>query len=251
MDEIFDAIGGGNFGEVKRIITYNPGRVYIRTWKKRETPLDVSIKCGELKMAKFLFERGGRPNLDAYCDGKDTPVHCAVYGGHTATLKWVITEKILPPRVLNHKDIWKKKTPLDIAIARGNLEMAEFLWEMGGQPNLENYRDGINTPVHRAAWNGYTKTLKWLFAEKNVLSLDVLKIKDWKEWTPLDNAMSRKKWETITFLRRLMHLDPIFLTMQRAKRDFHQMCVLRKLPNELLDMVVDEVARRFHLKVVW
>ena len=91
-------------------------------------------------------------------------------------------------------------------------------------------------------------TLKWVFAE-NILSRDVLKIENVNGKTPLDKAISRKKWETAALFRRLLHLDPVFLAMQCAKRDHN--CVLRRLPDELLDMVVDEVAARHNLKVVW
>ena len=151
-------------------------------------------------------------------------------------------------------DIWKKNTPLDIAIECGQLEMAKFLFEEGGRPNLDAYRDGIFTPVHRAAWNGHTKTLKWIITE-NVIPSHVLMIKDHIGLTLLDNVMNHvyhKEWEAIArLLRRVIYLDPVFLAMQRAKRDYHQMCVLRRLPDELLDMVVDEVAVRFRLKVVW
>ena len=64
--------------------------------------------------------------------------------------------------------------------------------------------------------------------------------------TPLDVASE----ENAVLLLRLIYVEPVFLAMHRAKRD-HRQCVLRRLPNELLDMVVDEVAARFHLKVEW
>ena len=68
--------------------------------------------------------------------------------------------------------------------------------------------------------------------------------------TPLDIAIEKKHWQIANLLGRLLHLDPVFLAMQRAKRDYHQ-CVLRRLPDELLDTIVEEVAARFYLKVKW
>ena len=141
-------------------------------------------------------------------------------------------------------------TPLDVVIASGKLDIAKFLFEKDGRPNLDIYHcDKKYTPVHHAVLSRHTDTLKWAFT-KNVLSLDVLK-NEYLKMTPLDYAIYEEEWETAALIQRLIHLDPVFLAMQRAKRDYHQMCVLRRLPDELLDMVVDEVAARFHIKVVW
>ena len=215
----------------------------------KNTLLDIAIGHGRLEeMAKYLWEKGGRPNLEIYRDGTYTPVHHAACWECTATLKWVFKNDILPLTMLNVKDNWKK-TPLDSAIGCGKLEMAKFLFEKGGQPNLEIYYDGQYSPVYWAAKRGHSTTLKWVFAEK-VLSLDVLKIEDRERMmTPLEIAFYKKKRKTAALLRRLLYVEPVFLAMQRAKRD--RRCVLRRLPDELLDWVVDEVVRRFHLKVVW
>ena len=254
MSRIFDTIRSGNFEELKRIIAQNPENVQNMEdedgwviW--RWTPLDIAINHGKLEIAKFLYEKGGRPNLEDYRDGEWTPVHSAAYDRCTATLKWVFENKVLSHDMLKFKH-WNGCTPFDIAIECGNLDTAKYLWEKGGRPNFEIYYcDGKWTPVHKAAFCGYTKTLKWLFTE-NVLSLDALKIKDGWKLTPLDFAMSEKEWETAALIRRLMYFDLVFVAMQRAKRDYHQTCVLRRLPDELLDMVVDEVAARHNLKVV-
>ena len=150
--------------------------------------------------------------------------------------------------------------PLDVAIMCGRLEMARYLCGMGGRPNLDIYCDGKFTPVHEAAYYGHTETLKWVFTE-NVLPLNVLNIKDHIGNTPLDCAIARfcviahldhifrtRKRETVALLRRFQ-MHSVFLAMHRAKRD-HRQCVLRRLPNELLDMVVEEVAAHFDLVVV-
>ena len=319
MWRIFDAICNENFEEVKHMVNENPQCVHIKNcnWRKW-TPLDYAI-AGNLQIVQFLFEKGGRPNLEQYSDGICTPVHMAA-DGRIETLKWVFENKILPLSTLNLKDKYER-TPLDCAIEYGNPEMAKFFFEKDGRPNLDIYRDGICTPMHRAAQNGYITTLKWVFAEK-VFPLRVLEVKDYLQKTPLDCAIAEGKLDTVQFLfgkggrpnldnlycdekwtpvhcatrwghtstlkwlftekvlplnvlkiktrwkstplneaiaygrletaalfRRFIHLDPVFLTMQRAKRDYQ--CALRRLPNELLDMVVDEVALRFDLKVMW
>ena len=248
MSKIFAAIGHGNLEEVKRMVNEDRKIVHVKD-NTRWTPLDEAIGRGKLKIANYLWKMSGQPNLKNYRDGRWTSVHEAAYYGYIAILRWGFTENVLPLRTLNIKD-HNGKTPLDVAIAEGNLEMAKFLFEKGGRPNLENYCDGKWTPVHEATRTGKTAILKWLFTEK-ILPLRVLNIKNKYELTPLDEAIACGKLETAAIFRRLLHLDPVFLAMQRAKRDYHQMCVLRRLPNELLDMVVEEVAAHHGLKVVW
>ena len=214
-------------------------------------PLDRAIACGKLETAKCLWEMGGRPNPKIYCDGNQTPMHCAA---HRTTLEWVFTEKVLPLDVLKIKNRWKR-TPLDEAIACGNLEAAKFLFEKGGRPNLDEvycdkvFYNGKWIPVHRVAQYGCTNILEWIFAE-GVLPLRVLNIQNEWKMTPLDIAIAHGNLETAALLQRLMYFNPVFLAMQRAKRDHHR-TLLRRLPNELLDMVVDEVAARFRIKVEW
>ena len=163
MLRIFDAITDKNLEEVHRIVNEDHKIVHNIEWEK--TPLDYAIGYGQLKMAKFLFEEGGRPNLDAYRDGIFTPMHWAAQDGHTDTLKWIFAESVLSLDILNFKNR-QKWTPFDCAITYGNLEIAQFFFEKGGRPNLDAYRDGKDTPVHYAAYEGYTTTLKWVFTEK-------------------------------------------------------------------------------------
>ena len=238
MKRIFDAIC--DIHSVRSVVEKNPQSVNVRNgWKW--TPLDCAINLGRLEVAKYLWEKGGKPNLDIYCEGKYAPIHGAAYNGDTDTFEWVFTEGVLSLDVLKIKNDngW---TPLDIAIACDRLENAKYLWRIGGKPNLDIYRHGKWTPVHYAAQSGYIEILKWIFTE-GVLPLSVLLIKNKNQKTPIDRAIFRV--ETATLL-----VDPIFLAMQRAKRDHHR-TLLRRLPDELLDMVVDEVAARLHLKVVW
>ena len=128
MFGIFNAIINDEFERVKRIVKENPEIVHIKDDYFPKTLLDVAIAHGKLEIAKFLFEMGGRPNLDIYCDGHDTSVHMAAYNGRIETLKWVFKEKVLLLDVMEIKGEWKR-TPLDCAIASGRLETANYLWE--------------------------------------------------------------------------------------------------------------------------
>ena len=110
----------------------------------------------------------------------------SIINGTIEELKHIVEEN---PRCIRLRDALKN-TPLDVAIEHGKLEMAQYLWRMGGRPNLEVYHDGNYTPVHNAAAYGdNTATLKWAF-DNGVLSLDVLNIKDYKKCTPLDVAIA-------------------------------------------------------------
>lgn len=246
MSEIFNAVRNANLEEVKRMVNEDPKCVHIQDTSEW-TPLDHAIYYNKLDVARFLRVKGGRPNSKIYCNGCWNPVHATARSGHTATLKWLIEETDLSIDMLKNKDA-TRKTPLDHAIDCAKLETAKFLWEMGGRPNLEIYRDDIwPGPMHCVARFGCTDILEWIFVKK-VLPLSVLNIIDCMDQTPLDFAIEHGKLENAALLRRLPVYSG-FLAMQRAKRDYQ--CVLRKLPNELLDMVVDVAAARFHLKVAW
>ena len=254
--EIFHALRDGRFEEVRHMVNEDHKIVHIKDYEDScgRTPLDYAIKYGNLEIVQFLWEKGSRANPDAYLDKDITPAHRIK---HVAVLEWVFFEKgALPLRVFNIRDPYGM-TPLDDAIAFQNLEMAKLLWEINKQnkrnkrPNHDISRNRYlrHTPVHWAALYGKTATLEWIYTE-GVFPLHVFNAKNHNRETPLDVAIHQKKWETVAFLRRLMYVDPVFLAMHRAKRD-HPQCVLRRLPNELLDMIVDEVASRHGLKVVW
>ena len=199
-----DAILNGNFQSVKCIITSDPESVHIKYYKKW-TPLDEAIAHRELEIAKFLYEKGGRPNLEVYRDRIWTPIHVAAEYGCTEILKWVFTENILPLYVINIKDHCGM-TPLDAAIEKGNLASAKLLWGMGGQPNLEIYCDGQWTPIYTRSRivrdDDIAATWKWAFAE-NILPLHVVNIKRDHydlDQTPLDCAITEGKLEIAKLL---------------------------------------------------
>ena len=151
--------------------------------------------------------------------------------------------------IATHPEIVKSKTHhgwtvFDCAIAWGTLEIAQYIWKNGGRPSLVDdlYRDGEYSPLHEAVRFGEPATLKWVL-ETNIFPFRVFQFKDNIMFGLLDHAVISKRWETATILQNLFQVYSVFLAMQRAKRD-HQ-CVLCRLPNELLDMVVDEVAARF------
>ena len=251
FDAILDAIRDGNSKKVKRMVNEYPKIMHNKDgngW----TSLDIAIKCGNLEIAKFLFENGVRPNVEEYYEDEiSTPMKSVVIWGRTAILEWIIEKEVLPLDVLRKIKDRFGRALLDNAIASGQLEIMKILWEIGVKPNLDAYHENhYSSPVSAAVQNGRIATLKWVFA-KGVLPLRVLQTKGEFEKTPLDFAISEKDWKTTAFLRRLLSdVDSVFLAIQRAKRDTHQ-CVLRRLPDELLDMVVDEVAARFRLKVEW
>ena len=222
------------------------------------TPLDVAIAHGNLEMAQFLWEKCDKqhPNPQIFRGGGGnwTPMHgAAEHGCDPAILTWVFAEHVFPLNILKIKDR-RGRTPFDQAIVSGHPNIAQCILEKGARPNVEEEycHEGKVTPVHCAASYGFTATLKWLFITEKVLPLRVLAIKDKRGRTPLENAEFRKQEETAKLLRILtrgISVEETFLIIQLAKRDHR--CVLRRLPDELLNKIVDQVAAHFDLVVVW
>ena len=87
--------------------------------------------------------------------------------------------------------------------------------------------------------------------------LDIMTITSEIYWTPemaferddLASWLDCATYEELLQARGEYEVEDVFLAMQRAKRD--RRCVLRRLTDELLDMVVDEVAQRSYLVVKW
>ena len=177
----------------------------------------------------------------------ESGIHAAIWTRNIGRVQSIIEKN--PQSVHDMYDGISTWSPLDRAIAFGNLDIARLIRRNGGRPTPSKPVSYIS-PVRFCARWGSTSTLKWVF-ENNIYPSTILITKDSKGCTPLDHARIKKQWETLAFLQKLLYVDPVFLAIQRAKRDYHQCCALRRLPDELLDMVVDEVARHFDLKVVW
>ena len=208
------------------------------------TPFDCAISSGNLKMAQYLWEMGGRPNLEIYRDGKDTPVHQAVQYRGPVNLEWIFAHKFVPlDRMLEIKNS-DGRTLLDLSIFHNNLKAAKFFWENGGKlnPNFY-YRDREWNIVHYCASRGRTAMLRWIF-EEGVVSLKVLHIRNNRGRTPLDVTIECDCLEMATFLRKFYMVDMVRM-MWLAKRDCNTL--LRKLPDELLDMIVEKIATGFNL----
>lgn len=156
-----------------------------------------------------------------------SPFHRTAW--HLDILRWRI----------EHDIAYYRMTPLDRAIALGQLETAKLLWDKGARPNPELYRDeAFFSPLHFAASNGAKATLEWCL-EKWILSMDTLLIKDITQASILDCAKTYGKAETATFLRAV----PAMLVARElwlAKRDPGS--PLCRLPVEIIEMIGDAYA---------
>ena len=126
-EAIFSAIYDGNFGEVQRIVTEDPGCVHVIKGFGMNKPLDVAIAYNNPEIAQFLWDNGGTITDGLYDCGEEdeSAVHKAVRHGRTAILKWLFAEDVLPLRLLNVKNR-RGWTPLDVAVAYGKLETAQI-----------------------------------------------------------------------------------------------------------------------------
>lgn len=238
--EIFYAIDNGNFEKVKDLVAEDP-KIMEGRWDY-QTPLSFAIAHGKLEIAQFLWEKCGRVMIESD-DSSTNPVPRAAVCGHLATLKWAFEEKVLSPDTLINSGIKHNAglIPLDYAIVFGQLDIAQFLWENGRQFSKQFNKQFINVRryhifrSHIYTFHEQILPIRWsLFDFEHV---------------ELARSTSREISKNVSLFQKRIYVDPVFLAMQRAKRD-HQ-CVLCRLPNELLDMVVDEVAARFRLKVEW
>ena len=121
----------------------------------------------------------------------------AVFHGDLIQVQCIVRQS---PECLHVASGW---SPLDLAIAFGQREIAEFVVENGAHPNAGAYRDRMVTPIHYAAkLDLKTDIFVWVFDNKHNIFLPshvLLHIKDTCGRTPLDVAIAHGCLETVQF----------------------------------------------------
>lgn len=82
---------------------------------------------------------------------------------------------------INLKNV-NKRTPLSIAIATGNLKIAKWIYENGGDKDIYEKDKSNLGPLHIAIREGYVDIVKWLYQVSN---FDDIKISDTIDQKPL------------------------------------------------------------------
>ncbi|XP_043480097.1 ankyrin-3-like [Leptopilina heterotoma] len=145
--------------------------------------LHYSATHDRLDIFKYLVERGVKINMNS----SETPLHCAVRGGHTEIVREILSES-KKFQELNHSfgDL------IHIAAEKGNEEIFQMLIEFGC--SVENYFKG-KYPIHIAAAFGHWKLIEILLKS----GVDINSTTDSEE-TPLHIAIVFGQFKVVKFL---------------------------------------------------
>ncbi len=198
--KFFKAIQEGERDKVERMLRKTPDLILSRS-KKNLSPLLTAMYYHEYEIAELLLDRmvkltvyeaaatgkmahlisnlGHKPELvNAYSEDGYQPIGLAAYFGHEKVVEYLIkagAEVNSPSK--NALGV----TPLQSAVAGGNLEITRLLLTAGASPNVRE--GGGYTPLHTAAHNGDVEIVHSL-----IFGGADLEAKSDKKETPLDIA---------------------------------------------------------------
>ncbi|KAL4949672.1 ankyrin repeat-containing domain protein [Aspergillus filifer] len=141
----------GNAGIVRQLLEADANRNHQTKLGKR--PLDISIEVCSLAAADVLLEY--RTPIDYTDEDGNTPLHRISAATPQDLVKRLVNAGI-NPSVTNNNGV----TPLRIAVATGNTDVAKYL--LSKNPNFNCFLNGAPSLVHLACKNGDLTTLKLL-----------------------------------------------------------------------------------------
>ena len=120
--EIYDAVVQGNLGKVKNLLANKPELVNIKDSEWKWTPLFWAAQKGHKDVVELLIAKGA--DVNAKGEYGNTPLH-------RATSRKEIAELLIANGAdINARD-YEGDTPLDIALRKGNEDVAELLRKHG------------------------------------------------------------------------------------------------------------------------
>jgi len=170
------------------------------TAKAPGIPLWKAVSTKNIEAVKQHLASGADVNVKG--NTGLTPLHWAAASGHTEVVELLIAEGA----DVNARD-QVGKTPLQIATDKGHKEIAELLIAKGADVNAKNGGWG-RTPLHVAAIKGQKEIAELLItkgADVNAISNSTISLStnaSLKGKTPLDEAIKRKRTETVNLLRK-------------------------------------------------
>lgn len=128
--QIHQFAASGDISSVMSIIDKNPKIVFSKDDQYGAGPLSWAALNGQLKMIKYLLEKGANVNETNY--GLSTPLELAASQGQTETIKFLLENGAK----LDSKNN-KNGTPLYVAIISGHLTAAEVLLNYGADVKIK------------------------------------------------------------------------------------------------------------------
>ncbi|CAB0028334.1 unnamed protein product [Trichogramma brassicae] len=170
--------------------------------KEGRTPLHVALALDNEETVELLLRAGADPNLAN--EDRWTPLHiiCNIEGNNDDLLKtfFDVNDRWRQMVDVNARDM-KNRTPLDVALARGNSKLIKLLLSRGADSGLAD-RYG-STPLHHICnIEGNDDGLLKAFFEFNDELLRTVDVnaRDMEGWTPADVAFARGNSKLIKLL---------------------------------------------------
>lgn len=150
---MIDAVNSKNTEVVAEVL--NSGAPINAHYENGFTPLLKAATNNDLKMVKYLVEKGANVNIVGNIQGTSA-LHWAVSNGNIEMVKYLI-EKKANINVINFS---LKETPLIWAAKAGNFEIVKYLVENSADINIENiYKQ---SPLYIASLGGKLEVVKYL-----------------------------------------------------------------------------------------
>ena len=175
--------------------------------KYGETAIYYAARYGKERIVQQLINNGAKvhvANEDGY-----TPLHVAALNGHTQIVRWLL-EVVKGPeekQAYREAETQEEKTALYFAVLNRREDVVQQLIESGAnvcKPSVLG-----DTPLHIAAWGGYTDIVEWLVAAVEDLEEKqaYLQAKNEAGKTARDLA-TEKGWNKIVQFLAAQELDP-------------------------------------------
>ncbi|QTN34351.1 ankyrin repeat domain-containing protein [Akkermansiaceae bacterium] len=179
-----DAIERGDIGAIREKLLDDPGYIHERDYVGN-TPLLTAIEYDIIELVRLFLEHGADPNVEVD-DGYTCLLTAIESEGDTSAP--IVAELIRVGADIHRAGIhgW---TPLHMAAARGQVEKARLLIDMGADVNRRIDIDGLETPLMEAAHTGHPSTVRLLLEH----GADPTMRDTMNERTPLEIAENTSK----------------------------------------------------------
>jgi ankyrin repeat protein len=190
-EEFFNAIRAGNREKVEHLLRVDSNLIHAR--EKGLSPILVAAYSSETQLADYLADKvvalnifeaaaigrtthlvrllARNPNLvNAFADDGFQPLGLACFFGHVEAAEYLVKAGA-SINMASNNDL--HATPLQSAVASGNVPVVQMLLKNGAQPNVRE--KGGYTPLHTAAVNGDVESIQLLIlagADQQIRSED-------------------------------------------------------------------------------